>query len=99
MITMGAAKLVMWKADEVELAGRRMYKYTVIGTILSDEPLHDMEVLECQTIGDNDSGVKVAETIGIRATEIVEALAALPKRPARQQGRDANSYLMELNSQ
>lgn len=99
---MRAIKLVTWPNPVVPtervrhvLGTTPHQKYTIIGSILTDEPFPGIPNFRD---GAKDSCM-VIEATEAQAWEVLEALAALKTRPAKQQGRDANSYLIELGIQ
>ena len=94
-------KLVVWSnpirgemGEQLTKEGHRLY--TIIGTMLTDEPLDEIPKPGEETL---DDCCFVLEAGDPRSWEVVHALKHLPVRPAKQQGRDANSYLMELGLQ
>ena len=82
-----AIKFIMWPCP---IAEPGLHKYVVVGVVVSDTPLPAPQ---------GDQNCVVLEGLDNQAEELIQALAAMDGRPAKHQGRDANSYLRELGEQ
>ena len=83
-----AIKLVAWRAP-TKTEGPPLYKYVIVGIIVSDEPIE----------GIDDKTCTVLEAQGVHSLELHDALSAMAKREAKQPGRSANDYLREMGYQ